>query len=154
MSRENLVMGEGVQIADDADIGANVVVHAGTVIGPGCVIQDNAVLGKTPKLARTAKLSMMMTDPAISTGVTRRALCMKAPCSSPDVRGFAAGGQSGSFGGNISITTAGPQRVTILPRCAKPAFSYARIAARWPGSGSIPSAGTPAAKSARASAVR
>ena len=57
MSRENLVVGEGVQIADDADIGANVVVHAGTVIGPGCVIQDNVVLGKTPRLARrsTAK---------------------------------------------------------------------------------------------------
>ncbi len=57
MSRENLVLGEGVQIADDADIGANVVIHAGTVVGPGCVIQDNVVLGKTPKLARrsTAK---------------------------------------------------------------------------------------------------
>jgi len=51
MSRENLVLGEGVQIADDAEIGANVVIHAGTVIGAGCVIQDNVVLGKTPKLA-------------------------------------------------------------------------------------------------------
>jgi acetyltransferase-like isoleucine patch superfamily enzyme len=52
MSRENLVLGEGVQIADDVEIGANVVIHAGTVIGAGCVIQDNVVLGKQPKLAR------------------------------------------------------------------------------------------------------
>ncbi len=51
MSRENLVLGEGVVLPDDVEIGANVVIHAGTVIGAGCVIQDNVVLGKTPKLA-------------------------------------------------------------------------------------------------------
>ena len=51
MSRENLVLGEGVTLPDDVEVGANVVIHAGTVIGAGCVIQDNVVLGKTPKLA-------------------------------------------------------------------------------------------------------
>lgn len=51
MSRENLVMGEGVQIGADVEIGANVVIHAGTRIGDGCVVQDNVVLGKQPKLS-------------------------------------------------------------------------------------------------------
>jgi acetyltransferase-like isoleucine patch superfamily enzyme len=51
MSRENLVLGDGVVLPDDVEVGANVVIHAGTVIGAGCVIQDNVVLGKTPKLA-------------------------------------------------------------------------------------------------------
>jgi acetyltransferase-like isoleucine patch superfamily enzyme len=51
MSRENLVMGEGVEIGADVEIGANVVIHDGTRIGDGCVIQDNVVLGKQPKLS-------------------------------------------------------------------------------------------------------
>jgi acetyltransferase-like isoleucine patch superfamily enzyme len=51
MSRENLVLGEGVEIGDGVEIGANVVIHAGTKIGDGCVIQDNVVLGKQPKLS-------------------------------------------------------------------------------------------------------
>ncbi len=51
MSREHLVLGEGVQIGDDVEIGANVVIHDGTRIGDGCVIQDNVVLGKRPQLS-------------------------------------------------------------------------------------------------------
>ena len=51
MSRENLILGEGVVIGEDVEIGANVVIHAGTRIGDGCVIQDNVVLGKQPKLS-------------------------------------------------------------------------------------------------------
>ncbi len=51
MSRENLVLGEGVVLPDDVEVGANVVIHTGTIIGAGSVIQDNVVLGKTPKLA-------------------------------------------------------------------------------------------------------
>jgi acetyltransferase-like isoleucine patch superfamily enzyme len=51
MSRENLVLGEGVEIGDDVEIGANVVIHAGTKVGDGCVIQDNVVLGKQPQLS-------------------------------------------------------------------------------------------------------
>ncbi len=52
MSRENLVLGEGVTIGADVEIGANVVIHDGTVIGDGVVIQDNVVLGKQPKLSK------------------------------------------------------------------------------------------------------
>ncbi len=51
MSRENLVLGEGVVIGADVEIGANVVIHDGTRIGDGAVIQDNVVLGKQPKLS-------------------------------------------------------------------------------------------------------
>jgi len=51
MSRENLVLGEGVEIGADVEIGANVVIHDGTRIGDRCVIQDNVVLGKQPKLS-------------------------------------------------------------------------------------------------------
>lgn len=51
MSRENLVLGEGVEIGADVEIGANVVIHDGTRIGDGCVVQDNVVLGKQPKLS-------------------------------------------------------------------------------------------------------
>ncbi len=51
MSRENLVLGDGVVIGADVEIGANVVIHDGTRIGDRCVIQDNVVLGKQPKLS-------------------------------------------------------------------------------------------------------
>ncbi len=51
MSRENLVLGDGVVLGEDVEIGANVVIHDGTVIGDGCVIQDNVVLGKQPRLS-------------------------------------------------------------------------------------------------------
>src|SRR3712207_3211168 len=50
-----LVLGPGVEIPDDATIGANVVVHAGVEVGPGCVLQDGVLLGKRPQLdARAA----------------------------------------------------------------------------------------------------
>jgi len=52
MSRENLVLGEGVTVGADVEIGANVVIHDGTVIGDGVVIQDSVVLGKQPKLSK------------------------------------------------------------------------------------------------------
>jgi acetyltransferase-like isoleucine patch superfamily enzyme len=52
VSRENLILGEGVQLGADVEIGSNVVIHDGTVIGDGVVIQDNVVLGKQPKLSK------------------------------------------------------------------------------------------------------
>ena len=51
MSREHLVLGEGVAIGEDVEIGANVVIHDGTRIGDRVVIQDNVVLGKQPQLS-------------------------------------------------------------------------------------------------------
>lgn len=41
-----LLVGEGVSVPDDAEIGGNVVIHEGTVLGAGVRLQDGAVLGK------------------------------------------------------------------------------------------------------------
>ena len=41
-----LLLGEGVELSDSAEIGAHVVIHAGTVVGEGARVQDGAVLGK------------------------------------------------------------------------------------------------------------
>ena len=41
-----LLLGDGVELLVDAEIGGNVVIHDGTVLGPGVAIQDCAVLGK------------------------------------------------------------------------------------------------------------
>jgi acetyltransferase-like isoleucine patch superfamily enzyme len=46
-----LILGEGVELPDDVQLGAYVVIHPNTVVGAGCVIQDRVVLGKPPKLA-------------------------------------------------------------------------------------------------------
>jgi acetyltransferase-like isoleucine patch superfamily enzyme len=45
-----LLVGEGVEIAEGVEIGGTVVIHAGTVIGRDCTIQDLAVIGKPSKL--------------------------------------------------------------------------------------------------------
>ena len=41
-----LLLGEGVELPDDVEIGGNVVVHAGTRIGAGVRLQDGCVIGK------------------------------------------------------------------------------------------------------------
>ena len=41
-----LLLGEGVELPADAQIGAYVVVHDGTALGAGCTLQDHAVVGK------------------------------------------------------------------------------------------------------------
>ena len=41
-----LLLGEGVEVPDDAEIGGHVVIHAGTRLGAGVRLQDGAVLGK------------------------------------------------------------------------------------------------------------
>jgi acetyltransferase-like isoleucine patch superfamily enzyme len=46
-----LILGDGVELPDDVQLGAYVVIHPGTVVGAGCTIQDGVVLGKPPKLA-------------------------------------------------------------------------------------------------------
>jgi acetyltransferase-like isoleucine patch superfamily enzyme len=57
-----LLLGDDVDLPDDAAVGANVVIHAGTAVGPGVTVQDGAVLGKPPafgarsKAARSAEL--------------------------------------------------------------------------------------------------
>jgi acetyltransferase-like isoleucine patch superfamily enzyme len=41
-----LLLGDGVELPDDAEIGANVVIHAGVRLGPEVQIQDGAIVGK------------------------------------------------------------------------------------------------------------
>jgi UDP-2-acetamido-3-amino-2,3-dideoxy-glucuronate N-acetyltransferase len=47
-----LFVAPGVEIPDDAVLGANVVIHPGVVVGAGCVLQDGAVIGKRPAVGR------------------------------------------------------------------------------------------------------
>lgn len=47
----NLLVGDNVEIAKTAQIGANVVLHDDVEIGPGCVIKHNTVIGQAPTLA-------------------------------------------------------------------------------------------------------
>jgi acetyltransferase-like isoleucine patch superfamily enzyme len=48
----NLLVGEDVTIADDAEIGANVVIYDEVRVGPGVLIQHGAVLGRTSTYRR------------------------------------------------------------------------------------------------------
>jgi UDP-2-acetamido-3-amino-2,3-dideoxy-glucuronate N-acetyltransferase len=45
-----LLLGEGVELPESAEIGGRVTIHAGTVIGAGCRLGDGAILGKPPML--------------------------------------------------------------------------------------------------------
>ena len=46
-----LLVGEGVDLPEDALVGGNVVVHAGTVLGAGVRLGDNCVVGKPTTLS-------------------------------------------------------------------------------------------------------
>lgn len=46
-----LLIGPGVTLPDDLQVGANVVIHDGTVLEPGVMIDDGAILGRAPRLA-------------------------------------------------------------------------------------------------------
>ncbi|MCE3267505.1 MAG: N-acetyltransferase [Solirubrobacterales bacterium] len=59
-----LLLGEGVEIPEGCDIGANVVIHAGTRIGPRATMQDGAVIGKPPKLGARSTASAEPPSPA------------------------------------------------------------------------------------------
>jgi acetyltransferase-like isoleucine patch superfamily enzyme len=59
-----LLLGEGVELPPDADVGGNVVIHAGTELGSGLVIQDSAVIGKPPKLGSRSAASREAPPPA------------------------------------------------------------------------------------------
>jgi acetyltransferase-like isoleucine patch superfamily enzyme len=60
-----LLVGEGVEIADDAVIGGHVVIHAGTVVGSGAQVQDGAVLGKPLALGPRSRASRDAAEPLV-----------------------------------------------------------------------------------------
>jgi UDP-2-acetamido-3-amino-2,3-dideoxy-glucuronate N-acetyltransferase len=45
-----LLLGEGVVLPGDVDLGGNVIIHAGTRVGAGVVLQDGCVVGKPAAL--------------------------------------------------------------------------------------------------------
>jgi acetyltransferase-like isoleucine patch superfamily enzyme len=60
---QGLLLGDGVQVPDDAEIGANVVIHAGVRLGRAVRIQDAAILGKALVLARHSQAALREVDP-------------------------------------------------------------------------------------------
>ncbi|HYH57704.1 MAG TPA: acyltransferase [Thermoleophilaceae bacterium] len=66
-----LLLGDGVELPDDALVGAYVVIHDGTVLGPGCKLQDHAVVGKPLALGARSTASPESPPPArIGAGAT------------------------------------------------------------------------------------
>jgi UDP-2-acetamido-3-amino-2,3-dideoxy-glucuronate N-acetyltransferase len=66
-----LLLGEGVELPADAEIGGNVVVHAGTVVGSGARLGDGCVIGKAPSLGARSTSSRESPPPAVlGEGVT------------------------------------------------------------------------------------
>jgi acetyltransferase-like isoleucine patch superfamily enzyme len=53
-----LLLGDGVVVPDDAEIGGHVVIHSGVALGRGVQLQDGAIIGKPPALGprSTARL--------------------------------------------------------------------------------------------------
>lgn len=66
-----LLLGPGVTLPDDAELGAYVVIHGGTAIGARARIQDGAVLGKPPAFGARSKASREEPPPlVVAEGVT------------------------------------------------------------------------------------
>ena len=59
-----LLLGDGVELPDDARVGAYVVVHDGTMLGAGCTLQDHAVVGKPVALGERSSAPRDTPPPA------------------------------------------------------------------------------------------
>jgi acetyltransferase-like isoleucine patch superfamily enzyme len=65
------MLGEGVELPDDVEIGAHVVIHPGTVVGAGARLQDATVVGKPLALGPRSTASREQPSPAeIGPGAT------------------------------------------------------------------------------------
>jgi acetyltransferase-like isoleucine patch superfamily enzyme len=60
-----LLVGEAVEIADDAVIGGHVVIHGGTRVGAGVQLQDGAVLGKPVALGPHSRAKREQPEPLV-----------------------------------------------------------------------------------------
>jgi acetyltransferase-like isoleucine patch superfamily enzyme len=68
-----LLLGDGVELPDDAVVGGHVVVHPGVRIGPGVSLGDHCVVGKPPTLsvrstARRGELAPAALGAGVSVG--------------------------------------------------------------------------------------
>jgi UDP-2-acetamido-3-amino-2,3-dideoxy-glucuronate N-acetyltransferase len=68
-----LLLGEGVELPDDVELGGHVVIHAGTRVGAGARLLDGAVLGKPLALgarstAPRAPLAPLELGPGVTVG--------------------------------------------------------------------------------------
>jgi acetyltransferase-like isoleucine patch superfamily enzyme len=58
-----LLLGKGVELPDDAEIGANVVIHSGVELGRAVRIQDAAIVGKELVLGRHSQADLRGPQP-------------------------------------------------------------------------------------------
>jgi acetyltransferase-like isoleucine patch superfamily enzyme len=66
-----LLLGGGVTLPDDVELGGHVVIHAGTIVGAGARLQDGAVVGKPLALGMRSTASRSELPPAqIGAGAT------------------------------------------------------------------------------------
>ena len=65
LAAPGLVLSPTATLADDVELGANVVVHGDTIIGAGVVIQDGVVLGKPPRLAARSSSAAPVDTPLV-----------------------------------------------------------------------------------------
>lgn len=64
-----LLLGEGVEIADDARLGGHVVIHSGARIGPGALVGDHAQIRDGAEVGAGAKIgSFCCVDPGVRVG--------------------------------------------------------------------------------------
>ena len=54
-----LLLGGGVELPDDVELGGNVVVHGGTRVGRGARLQDGCVVGKPVALGTHSSTSLV-----------------------------------------------------------------------------------------------
>jgi acetyltransferase-like isoleucine patch superfamily enzyme len=59
-----LLLGEGVELPADAELGGNVIVHAGTVLGARVTLQDGAIVGKPLVLGEFSTAARAAPPPA------------------------------------------------------------------------------------------
>jgi acetyltransferase-like isoleucine patch superfamily enzyme len=59
------MLGEGVELPGDAEIGANVIIHSGVRLGARVRIQDAAIVGKALVLSRQSQAELREPDPTV-----------------------------------------------------------------------------------------
>jgi len=131
-----LLVGEGVTLPDDVEIGARVIVHDGTVVGEGVRLLDGAVLGKPVALGARSKAARSEPTPlVVGPGATvgARSIVLAGAAIGPrvtlgdqaHVRERAAIGEESTIGSGSSVDNdvVVGARVRVQTGCYLTAFS-------------------------------